>query len=263
MTFDNTLIMHGAGFLFAGYALCQAWSGEVSERTGFTTFKRNPIQFAISCGFQLMFGLLLIFATPEMGSMNKLETMVMLVGLTGACAVISAMVASVSSALREARSTALTPTEVERNSMYMGPSTLKVLGLCILWILLASILPFLYSNLGAPQFNGQYIKSVVGLFTAAILWLLMGGMLFMPYRASIESGRLLVRSLFCTQEIPLHQIKFIENGFFTVSFATRDRTYRIITILDESSESKQRANNFVKKLSAVSGAPHKVVLDLI
>jgi hypothetical protein len=210
-----------------------------------------------------MFGLVLVLATPEMGTMSQIEMLLVVVGLTVASSVIVAMLASVSAAIKDSRTATLTPSEVERNSMHMGPSTLKVLALFVLWVSLASIGPFLYWNLGTPHLDGQYIKSVFGLFIAVALWIYMGVMLFMPYRASIESGSLVIRSLIGTREIPLHQIRYIEKGFFAVSFATREKKYLITTCLDESTVSKERTRAFVKKLSAATGAPHRFVTELV
>lgn len=261
MKFDNTVFLHLLGLCFLGYGICQAWSGEVSERCGFTTFKENPIQFSISCGFQLMIGLVLIFANPDMNA-DKVQILLIMIGLTGTCAVVAAMLASVFQSIRDVRSAALTATEVEKRSMRMGPSAVKVFVLCILWVVLAGFLPFLYINLGAPHVDEQYIKSLCGLFLYAMVWMCMGVALCMPYGASIDSGSLVLRSIFGRREIPLHQIEFIERGFFTVSFTTREKKYHVITFLEENSSSKQKSNAFVRKLSAVSGAPHRVLPDL-
>lgn len=262
MKFDNMIVLHGLGYLMLMFALYEAWNGEIRDRTGTTLFKKNPVLFSISGGFKLMLAFLLCLASPELSKVDQVQAILGLAGIVVCSSLVIAVVAWVSTGIRDAHLASCTPREREKTVSQMGPSTFKVLALCCLWVLLAGVVPFLYSTLGEAQLNGHYVKTVAGIVICAGLWIYMGVTLFMPYSASIESSKLLIRSLLGTQEIPLSQITYIENGIFSVCFTTRERTYKVTKCIDESSSSRERTRAFVKKVSAVSGAPHKVGLEL-
>lgn len=262
MKFDNMMVVHGFGYLLVVMALVEAWNGESSNRGGRTTFKENPVLFVISGGFQLTFGIIFALMTTEIAKVVQLQSPMVLAEIALVSCVGIAVTAWISAGIKEAHLASLAPHELERKNSRMGPSTFKVLALCCLWIVLAGVVPFLYSTLGEAQVNGNYVKTVFGMFICTGLWIYMGVTLFMPYSASIDSSKLLIRSLLGTQEIPLSQITYIENGIFFVCFTTRERKYKVTKCIDESSSSRERTRAFVKKLSAVSGAPHKVGLEL-
>ncbi len=262
MKFDNMIVVHGFGYLLLMFALHEAWNGEIRDRTGTTLFKKNPVLFALSGGFKLMLAVLLCLASPALGTIDQAQGLLGVVGIVAVSSLVIAVVAWVSTGIRDAHLASCSPREREKTDSQMGPSTFKVLALCCLWIVLAGVVPFLYSTLGEAQVNGHYVKTVFGMFICAGLWIYMGVTLLMPYSASIDSSKLLIRSLLGTEEIPLSQITYIENGIFSVCFTTRERKYKVTKCIDESSSSRERTRAFVKKLSAVTGAPHKVGLEL-
>jgi len=262
MKFDDMLVLHGFGYLLVMMAIIEAWNGESSNRGGRTSFKNNPIMFVISGGFQLGIGLIFALITTETAKIVQVQKLVILAEIALLSCVGVAVIAWVSAGIKEAHLASLTPHELERKNSQMGPSTFKVWALCCLWIVLAGVVPFLYSTLGEAQVNGHYVKTVFGMFICAGLWIYMGVTLLMPYSASIDSSKLLIRSLLGTEEIPLSQITYIDDGIFFVCFTTREKKYKVTKCIDESSSSRERTRAFVKKLSAVTGAPHKVGLEL-
>ncbi|MCA9805570.1 MAG: hypothetical protein KC777_26550 [Cyanobacteria bacterium HKST-UBA02] len=247
---DNFLAFHIIGLFVACYCLFEAWQGRFFDRSGNVSFKDAPLFFALMSGMRLGIGVILILDFNVVSKLGRLG--VIPLGL--ACAMVMYLIAKFFHAIKTRREDSRpSPRNWEEGAVHLGPSTLAILALMLLWLGLAAVSPMLFADLTRPELTAHYIQLLVLSSICSMFWVSIGAAFLFPYRASIDGSILRLRSLKGTTEIPLSSLISVDRGFLALDFITADRRYRLVNCFSDSPEHRAKTSIFITRLIHASG----------
>ncbi|MBK9143992.1 MAG: hypothetical protein IPM23_15940 [Candidatus Melainabacteria bacterium] len=245
---DNSYAIHLLGFMLIGFCLFEAWQGKLYGNRGQTEFDKEPLRFAVGGGLQLAIGILIALDTNWTRGLGYQSSVVLIPGLCIACSVFFVVTSRTASLLTKRTPSKSLDSGMQETTLHLGPPTIGVLALFLFWVLIAVISPAIFADLTQPALTWHYFKSLTGICLIFVLWTLMGISFCFPYKASVDSDRLYLKSLLGITAIPLCKLVSVHKRDFLISFVTSDKKYIMVNCFTDSPEHRASTRKFLGRL---------------